>query len=158
MIDFQSVLTDVAELPSINQRSTAGILPPGGSNERSECHFLCCSDVGWGLSRQSAAMADEGELKHRGRQSAPICLSYRRSVPIGVHPWLNSSRTLASAPCHASLAPSREKLPQINLSEFKYQPNTGRYRPKSESAIASIVSIPQQPIKPLFRQKLTKVR
>jgi hypothetical protein len=35
---------------------------PGGSNERSECRFVCCSDVGRG----------EGELNPRGRQSALI--------------------------------------------------------------------------------------
>jgi hypothetical protein len=62
MIVFQSSLADVAEPPSLNQRSTTGTSSPGGSNERSECRFVCSSGVGRG----------EGELPDRGRQSALI--------------------------------------------------------------------------------------
>src|ERR1700733_10147367 len=38
---------------------------PGGSNEQSECRFVCCSGVG----------RDEGELSNRGPRSALTCLS-----------------------------------------------------------------------------------
>jgi hypothetical protein len=62
MIVNQSPLAGLAELPSSNQRATIGKSSPGGSNERSECHFACCSDVETG----------EGELYHRGHQSALI--------------------------------------------------------------------------------------
>jgi hypothetical protein len=95
---------------------------PGGSNERGECRFVCCSGVG----------RDEGELYSRGRQSALMpCpsgtfenslaiygwvrrllitkspegtteiiiglsgLKYR-SVFIGVHPWLKTNFCKAS--------------------------------------------------------------
>ena len=70
MIDFQSQLTGVAELPFLNQKSAAGMSSPGGSNERSECHFMCCSGVETG----------EGELNHRGLQSAVIKVG-RVSLP-----------------------------------------------------------------------------
>jgi hypothetical protein len=62
MIDFQSLLTGVAEPLLINQKSTTGMSSPGGeetgSSEHGERHFLCCSFV--------------GELNRRGRQSALI--------------------------------------------------------------------------------------
>jgi hypothetical protein len=67
MIYFKSLLADLAGLPSINQRPTAGTPSPGGEGrdegelnlrERSKRHFLCCSGV--------------SELSPRGRQSAPI--------------------------------------------------------------------------------------
>jgi len=58
MIDFQSLLTELAELPFLNRRSTTGIPSPGGPSERSECRFVCCSFV--------------GELNPRGRRSALI--------------------------------------------------------------------------------------
>jgi hypothetical protein len=72
MIIFRSSLAGVAELPPLNQRSTAGKSSPGGE------------DLG------------EGELNHRGRQSALIvqglrlCLPrstwWQKSVFIRVHP------------------------------------------------------------------------
>src|SRR5580692_5511282 len=82
MIDFQSSLTGVTGLLANNQTSAAGMSSPGGtrergerhyiccsnSNERSECRFVCCSGVETG----------EGELYHRGRQSALIRLRYLR--------------------------------------------------------------------------------
>src|SRR5580692_3376604 len=82
MIDFQSSLTGVTGLLANNQTSAAGMSSPGGtrergerhyiccsnSNERSECRFVCCSGVETG----------EGELNHRGRQSALIRLRYLR--------------------------------------------------------------------------------
>src|ERR1700677_281896 len=49
---------------------------PGGSNERSECRFVCCSGVG----------GDEGELCYRGRQSALI--------KVGEHGTRSYSRTV----------------------------------------------------------------
>jgi hypothetical protein len=62
MIYFKSLLADLAGLPSISPRTAAGKPSPKGegwgSNERSECRLVCCSDV--------------GELHHRGRQSALI--------------------------------------------------------------------------------------
>ena len=67
MIYFKSLLADLAGLPSINQRPTAGTPSPGGEGrdegelnlrERSERHFLCCSGV--------------SELSPCGRQSALI--------------------------------------------------------------------------------------
>jgi hypothetical protein len=79
MIDFQSQLTGVAGSSAIDQKSDAGMSSPGGSNERSECHFLCCSGVETG----------EGELNLRGRQSALIRVHVpAASVFIRVHPWL----------------------------------------------------------------------
>jgi len=84
MIDFQSSLTGVTGLLANNQTSAAGMSSPGGtrergerhyiccsnSNERSECRFVCCSGVETG----------EGELNHRGLQSAVIKVG-RVSLP-----------------------------------------------------------------------------
>jgi hypothetical protein len=57
MIDFQS--STIVGRPNHRPCYSPS---PGGSNERSECRFVCCSGVGSG----------EGELNHRGRQSALI--------------------------------------------------------------------------------------
>jgi hypothetical protein len=53
---------------------------PGGSNERSECRFVCCSGVG----------RDEGELCSRGRQSAlmPCPSGAVFSAPLWQNPFL----------------------------------------------------------------------
>jgi hypothetical protein len=55
MIDFQS--PTIAKRPNHRPCHSPS---PGGSNERSECRFVCCSDVGRG----------EGELNPCGRPSA----------------------------------------------------------------------------------------
>jgi hypothetical protein len=110
MIFLRSSLTDVAELPSLNQKSAAGTPSPGGSNERSECrpvccsnsnersecHFLCCSGVGWGSSergeRHFLCCSFVGELYHRGRQSAVIHIpTLVTSVFVRVHPWFKNT-------------------------------------------------------------------
>jgi hypothetical protein len=78
MIVFQSPPTGVAESPSVNQRSTAGMSSPGGSNERRECRFVCCSGVETDSSehgeRHFLCCSFVGELINSGRQSALICL------------------------------------------------------------------------------------
>jgi hypothetical protein len=81
MIEFQSS----AIIKNQNHRTIILPLPEGegrGSNERSERHFLCCSFVGESFVNQSFDGSDEGELNHRGRQSALIKVgrAYSRAV------------------------------------------------------------------------------
>src|ERR1700733_2572769 len=72
MIYFKSLLSDLAGLPSISPRIAAGKSSPGGSNERSECHLVCCSNSNERNERHFMCCSFPGELNYRGRQSALI--------------------------------------------------------------------------------------
>jgi len=100
MIYFKSLLSDLAGLPSISPRIAAGKSSPGGSNERSECHLMCCSNSNERNERHFMCCSNSnersechlvccsnsnernerhfmccsfpGELNYRGRQSALI--------------------------------------------------------------------------------------
>jgi hypothetical protein len=122
MIVFQSLLTGVAELPFLNQKSDLAKTLAGGSNERSECQFLCCSGVGQG----------EGELSHRGRQSALI--SFLNSVSRGRLPLdpFGAIRAYSNlfGVIRAPLPPTRHcDSTQINTLRKRTKPKAKRFKP-----------------------------
>jgi hypothetical protein len=109
MIVFQSPLAGVAGPLPINQRAIAGIPSPGGPNERSECRFVCCSGVGQG----------EGELNHRGWQSALIFLLAFDS-PLGpLMPSQTDPPAVAGSPTDSTACPkpSLQTLPATSRPE-----------------------------------------
>src|SRR5580692_8452443 len=86
MIDFQSSLTGVTGLLANNQTSAAGMSSPGGTRERGERHYICCSNSNERSECRfvccSGVEAGEGELYHRGRPSALAWFH----VPVAHHP------------------------------------------------------------------------
>src|ERR1700677_4943527 len=104
MIDFQSpaIVKNASYRPCLSPS-------PGGSNERSECHFLCCSGVG----------RDEGELNFRERgerhllramhRSLRLCASVANIVRV-ILSYYNLLKTLPPRVGERNLCPSVTKI------------------------------------------------